>query len=165
MKEETFENILRYIRLPIGVQLYDRCTYRVEKQDFFKLHHFNELDSFDKFLVLSDGNLHVVGGVLFYGATDLQVTVFKKYRGKGYMSAIHDNGILRSECYEGQRASVAVDNIRTMDDFLLRWYLLQKIGVPVKNLSDVYRHLVFWDKKNISNFTEESFVEAFSVDG
>ncbi len=30
---------------------------------------------------------HVVGGVIFYGSVDMQVTMLPQYRGRGYMSA------------------------------------------------------------------------------
>ena len=100
MRNETFEEILRSIRLPLGTLLSDGSTYRVEKQDFRVLsrRHQKDLDMFEKFLVLSDGLGTVVGGVLFYGAVDIQATVLEDYRGHGFMSAIHHNGIMAAEC-------------------------------------------------------------------
>lgn len=91
MRNEDFLDFLRYIKLPRGILLVDGTTYCLEKQDFPPRKFRQELDSFEKILVLSDGNLHVVGGVLFYGSVDIQVTTLPRYRNRGYMSAIHKN--------------------------------------------------------------------------
>lgn len=63
---------------------------------------------FEKFLVLTDGMGTVVGGVLFYGSVDIQATVLEEYRGRGFMSAIHHNGIMSTECYEEQKVSIVM---------------------------------------------------------
>lgn len=99
MTNDKFIEILRYIRLPRGTLLYDGTTYRLCRQDFPPRKFRDDLRMFEKMLVLSDGNDQVVGGVLFYDNFDIQVTTLPKYRGRGYMSAIHKNGIMESECY------------------------------------------------------------------
>ena len=141
MKNEDFLAFLRYIKLPRGTLLSDGTTYRLGKEDFPPRKFRQELDSFEKILVLSDGNLHVVGGVLFYGSVDIQVTTLPHYRGRGYMSAIHRNGILESECYPGQKVSIEPGELRSMDDFLIRDHMLRMIGLRAKNLPEVYSWL------------------------
>lgn len=117
------------------------------------------MDSFEKILVLSDGNLHVVGGVLFYGSYDLQVTTLPRYRNRGYMSAIHRNGILESECYPGQRVSIEPSELRSMDDFLKRAHMLRMIGLRAKNLPEVYSWLRMLRQIDCS---EEEFARMYS---
>lgn len=159
MRNEDFLDFLRYIKLPCGTLLYDGTTYRLGKQDFPPRKFRQELDSFEKILVLSDGDYHVVGGVLFYGRVDIQVTTLPRYRGQGYMSAIHKNGILESECYPGQQVSIEPSEIRRMEDFLKRDYMLRMIGLRPKNLPEVYRWLRFLHQVDCS---EEEFINTYS---
>ena len=88
MRNEDFLAFLRYIKLPRGTLLSDGTTYRLGKGDFPPRKFRQELDSFEKILVLSDGNRHVVGGVLFYGSADIQVMTRLHYRGRGYMVSV-----------------------------------------------------------------------------
>ncbi len=159
MTNDTFLEILRYIRLPCGTLLHDGTTYRLEKQDFPPRKFRVELDAFEKMLVLSDGNYHVVGGVLFYGSIDIQVTVLPRYRSRGYMSAIHKNGILAAECYPDQQVSIAERELRSMEDFLLRDHMLKMAGLKVKNLPKVYSWLRMLKQVECS---EEEFIQEFS---
>lgn len=159
MRNEDFLAILQYIKLPCGTLLRDGVTYRLGKQNFPIDRFSDELDSFDKILVLSDGNNHVVGGVLFYDCYDIQATILPKYRGLGYMSAIHKNGVLTDELYPGQKVSIATDELNCMDDFLMRDHLLQMIGLNAKNLSEVYRWLNMIGKVNCS---EKEFISRYS---
>ena len=110
-------------------------------------------------LVLSDGNYHVVGGVLFYGSVDIQVTTLPKFRRQGYMSKIHRNGILASECYPNQKVSVAERELRSMDDFLVRDHMLRMAGLRAKNLPDVYKWLKMFRQVDC---TEDEFLAEFS---
>ena len=80
MRNEDFLDFLRYIKLPRGILLGDGTTYKLEKQDFPPRKFRRELEAFEKILVLSDGFDHVVGGVLFYGSYDIQVTILPRYR-------------------------------------------------------------------------------------
>lgn len=164
MRNETFEEILRSIRLPLGTLLFDEKTYRVEKQDFRALgkRHQKDLNMFEKFLVLSDGERSVVGGVLFYGAVDIQATMLEEYRGRGFMSAIHHNGIMSAECYEGQKVSIVTSEFYTMDEFLCRNHLLKMAGLTAKNLPEVYAHLRCFRAKGIEKYDEAAFVATFS---
>ena len=159
MRNEEFLDLLRYIKLPRGVLLDDGTTYRLGKKDFPPRKFRQELDSLEKILILSDGNLHVVGGVLFYGSDDIQVTTLPKYRNQGYMSAIHKNGILESECYPEQRVSIELSELRSMNDFLKRDHMLRMIGLRAKNLSDVYSWLKYIHQVDCS---EEAFVCKYS---
>ena len=135
MTEETFTYILENIKLPVGKLLSDKRTYRVTRRDFPKLDERSQkaLGNFDKFLVLSDGKKHVVGGILFYGRIDLQAWVFPQYRGQGYMSAIHKNGILRAELEEKQRVTISEDGIDSPKDFEMKCHLLSLIGLKANN--------------------------------
>ena len=114
---------------------------------------------FEKMLVLSDGNNHAVGGVLFYDSFDIQVTTLPKYRGRGYMSAIHKNGIMKSECYPDQKVSIVVDELRSLDDFLVRDHMLRMAGLRANNLPKVYEWLKYFRQVECS---EEEFVRMYS---
>lgn len=160
MTNETFIDILRYIRLPRGTLLNDGKTYRLGKSDFPPRKFRKDLEAFEKLLVLSDGNGNVVGGVLFYGNVDIQVTTLPKYRGCGYMSAIHKNGILASECYPKQQVSIVCRELRTIDDFLLRNHMLTMAGLRANNLIEIYKRLNFYGQ--VDDYDEESFVKEFS---
>ena len=159
MRKEVFQSILLYIKLPCGTLLRDGVTYCLGKQDFPTGKFSEELESFEKILVLTDGNNHVVGGVLFYDRCDIQATILPKYHGQGYMSAIHRNGVLTDELYPGQKVSIATDELRCMDDFLKRDHLLQMIGLSAKNLPDVYRRLSMLRQVNCS---EKEFINMYS---
>lgn len=159
MRNEDFLDFLRYITLPRGTLLGDGTTYCLEKQDFPPRKFRQELDSFEKILVLSDGNLHVVGGVLFYGSVDIQVTTLPRYRNRGYMSAIHKNGILEAECYPRQRVSIEPSELRSMDDFLKRDHMLRMIGLRAKNLPEVYSWLNCFHQVDCS---KEDFINTYS---
>ncbi len=83
----------------------------------------------------------MVGGVLFLNNSDIQVAVLPEYRELGYMSRIHDNGIMASECYPGQKVSISEEFVATLDDFLLRKHLIDKLHIEVKNLERIYDKL------------------------
>ena len=159
MTNDKFIEILRYIRLPRGTLLYDGTTYRLCRQDFPPRKFREDLRMFEKMLVLSDGNDHVVGGVLFYDNFDIQVTTLPKYRGRGYMSAIHKNGIMESECYPDQKVSIIVDELRSLDDFLVRDHMLRMAGLRANNLPKVYEWLKYFRQVECS---EEEFVRMYS---
>lgn len=159
MRNDDFMFFLKSLKPPCGVLLCDGTTYRLEKKDFLHGKLRKELDAFEKILVLSDGNYHVVGGVLFYGDVDIQATVLPRFRGRGYMSAIHKNGIMKSECYPEQRVSIVPEELECMNDFLLRDHLLRLIGLRAKNLGEVYKHLSFFGWVDCS---EEDFIRAYS---
>ena len=140
MTEVDFEKILRRLKLPVGELLSDGRTYRVRKGTFVRLDPESRqlLRNFDKFLVLSDGNGHVTGGVLFYGRFDLQAQMLPEHKGLGYMSAIHHNGILRAELHRKQEVSIMEFGIDSVDDFNMKCYLLSLIGLKARN-EDVLR--------------------------
>lgn len=164
MKEETFENILRSIKLPLGELLYDGNTYRVSYYDFPKLHHKyqKELSSLEKFLVLTNNKQTVVGGVLFYGNVDIQITIFPEYRGMHFMSRIHKNGVLKSECYANQKVTFITNAILSFDDFLMKHYLISCAGLKISNLQEIYEYLSFFNFHGVKKYDEEKFINEFS---
>lgn len=87
------------------------------------------------------------------------MTILPKYRGRGYMSAIHKNGILESECYPGQKVSIDLTELISMSDFLKRDHLLRMIGLRAKNLSEVYSCLKCFHQVDC---TEEEFIRTYS---
>lgn len=91
MQAHVFDELLRHVKLPLGTLLCDGKTYRISSDDFKQVYpkHLSELVNIDKFLVLTNGHDIVVGGVLFYGSSDIQTTIF------GLM--VEDNSITISE--------------------------------------------------------------------
>lgn len=171
MRDETFEKILRAIELPMGKLLLDGTTYRITHRNFKRINLpdkiAKELDFFDKFLVLTSDGKTVVGGVLFYGSVDIQVFIFPEYRGMHYMSKIHKNGIFKAECYPGQRVTLSISELHSIDDYKMKEYLLKCVGLHIGNKSEIREHYsrmleIDWrfllDKKsNIKKFIEEKF--------
>ena len=167
MREEAFEEILRKVKLPLGELLYDGSTYRVASDDFHKIRtrHKKELNFFDKFLILTYDQ-KIAGGVLFYGAVDIQLIIFPEYRHKHIMSAICKNGILKSECYPNQKATISTKTIESFDDFLMKHYLLSNAQIQISNLSELFRHFNYFkysdNYEEIEKYSEESFLRKFS---
>jgi hypothetical protein len=168
MKEETFEEILRCIHLPLGELLGDNTTYRVTHKDFKKIktQHSKELDSFEKFLVLtSDGNT-IVGGIMFYGYTDIHAITFQEYRDRHYMSEVFKNGILESECYDEQEVSLSTDAINNYDDFLKKHYLVSCVKLKIKNLPEIHEHFNIFapcdEYKGFQEISLDEFIKQFS---
>lgn len=167
MTEEAFEEVLRKVKLPLGELLYDDNTYRVTSDDFCKIRtrHKKEINSFDKFLVVTH-NQKVAGGVLFYGAVDIQLTIFPEYRKNHIMSEICKNGILKSECYPNQKATISTKTIKSFNDFLMKHYLLSNAGIEISNLSDIYKHFSYIrysdNYEEIKKYSEKSFLQKFS---
>lgn len=168
MQDFVFDEILRCVRLPLGVLLNDGRTYRISSENFNQINteYLGELVGIDKFLVLTNGHGVVVGGVLFYGNADLQVTIFEEYRGMHYMSAIHKNGILESECYPNQHISIAKYEIKSFDDFLMKHYLASLIGVKITNLADIHSYMTCFklsDKnRGFHLLSKEDFISKYS---
>lgn len=167
MQEEAFEEILRNVKLPLGELLYDGNTYRVTSDCFHKIRtrHKKELNFFDKFLIVTYGQ-KVAGGVLFYGAVDIQLIIFPEYRNKHIMSEICKNGILKAECYPKQKATISTKNIKSFDDFLMKHYLLSNAGIEISNLPELYKHFSYFrysdNYEEIEKYSEESFLQTFS---
>lgn len=168
MKDFVFDEILRCVQLPLGVLLSDGRTYRVTSDDFEQIQtkHLRELACFDKFLVLTNGKGIVVGGVLFYGSTDLQITIFEEYRGMHHMSAIHKNGVLLSECYPNQCVTITEDKILSFDDFQKKHYMASLIGLNITNLAKIHKYMNMFapcDKyRGFQQLSEEEFISKFS---
>ena len=90
-----------------------------------------------KCLVLTDGNDHVVGGVLFYGGYDIQIQVLDEYKGQGYMSAIHKNGILNDCLYKNQICTIEFSAIKSQEDLDMKLHLLSYLDVVIHNLDSL----------------------------
>ena len=144
MTDDDFDYVLRHVQLPMGELLSDGRTYRVTEPDFVHLDDPSRdaLMNFEKMLVLSDGNGHVAGGVLFYGRFDLQAQMLRPYKGKGYMSAIHHNGILKAELYPRQEVSISELGIASVADFNKKCYLLSLIGLKARNEDSLRKHVL-----------------------
>lgn len=142
----------------------DGSTYRVTSKDFELLtdKQRKDLVTLDKFLIVTDKGTKVVGGVLFYGEYDIQITIFPEYRNRHYMSAIHQNGILKSECYPNQRVTLVPDAIESFDDFRKKHYLLSCLQLRATNIEEVFEHLSFWKFPGVEKYTKESFIAEFS---
>ncbi len=166
MTDETFEKLLRKIKLPLGDLLSDKSTYRLVSKDFKELKGFiKALSSFEKMLVLTHEQ-KVVGGVLFYNSVDIHAFVLPEYRGKHFMSKIHKNGILKAELYPEQQVTVNISDIESFDDFVMKHYLISRIGLKVSNLMEIYN---YFSKYNFdeeycgfNKFSENEFIEKFS---
>ncbi len=141
-----------------------QSTYRVTSKDFELLtdKQRKDLVTLDKFLIVTDKGTKVVGGVLFYGEYDIQITIFPEYRNRHYMSAIHQNGILKSECYPNQRVTLVPDAIESFDDFRKKHYLLSCLQLRATNIEEVFEHLSFWKFPGIEKYIKESFIAEFS---
>lgn len=167
MTEEAFEEVLRKVKLPLGELLCDGSTYRVTSDDFRKIktRHKKDLKCFDKFLVATH-NHKIAGGVLFYGAGDVQLIIFSEYRQKHIMSQICKNGILKAECYPNQKATISTKAIKSFSDFLMKHYLLTNAGIKISNLPDIYKHFRYFrysdNYEEIQKYSEDSFLQKFS---
>lgn len=162
MKEEVFEEILQCIELPLGELLSDGCTYRITSKEFNKIatKHIDELRQFNKFLVLTNGQQVVVGGILFYGSENIQATIFPEYRGKHFMSNIHKNGILISECYPNQEVTLSKYSIKSFNDFCMKHYLLSCAGLKVSNLPEIHKYFnIFKPCEKFKGFQRNSLEE------
>ena len=138
MTAETFEKSIRNIKLPVGTLLEDGCTYLLEDEELHNCPYLDpEFKKFERFLVLSDGSGTVVGGVLFYGYIDFQILTLSEYRGKGYMSAIHKNGILKRFLYPKQEVTIDTWHIESKEDLESKEYMLSLIGLQAKNKKDL----------------------------
>ena len=171
MTKDRFEKILRSIKMPIGKLLSDGTTYRITRRNFKNIDIPSELkenlNNFDKFLVLTSDGKTVVGGVLFYGSFDIQVQMFPEYKGMHYMSKIHKNGILKSECYPRQRVTLEVSELDSINDYKMKEYLLKCARLRIANKDEIRAHYLLmldfneaWlhDKKcDIKKFIEENF--------
>lgn len=168
MQAHVFNELLQHVNLSIGVLLRDGKTYRISSDDFKQLHpkYLSELVDVDKFLVLTNGHGIIVGGVLFYGSSDIQLTIFEEYRGMHYMSAIHKNGILKAECYPNQCITIAKYEIKSFDDFLMKRHLASLIGLKITNLAEIHGYMNMFklcDKyRGFQELSKEDFIRKYS---
>lgn len=143
MTEDVFDKVLRDIELPIGQLLEDGKTYLIEGDVLRNIPgHQKDLKAFDRCLVLSDGDGRVVGGVLFYGSYDLQAQMLPEYKGRGYMSAIHRNGILEKCLYPNQRVTICMEMSDSAEDALMKRHLLSLIGLTEANQDSINNWII-----------------------
>lgn len=162
MTYEEVEKLLHTINPTEYELLEDGSTYRVSEQktDLLTKRPKNALMWPTKMLILTDGKEHAVGIVVFWGNADILIQMLPKYRGKGYMSAIHKNGILKSECYDDQHVTVDKDYITSMDDLRKKCYLLRLAGLKPYNLEEIYNHMSwFTDFPGMAGIDREHFFQ------
>ena len=56
------------------------------------------------------------------------------------MSAIHKNGILKSECYLNQKVTISKNSIESFADFCMKHYLLSCAKLTVSNLAEIHKY-------------------------
>ena len=122
-------------------------AYRLTGDDFGKPDERSAyaLRTFEKMLVLSDGCGNVVGGILFYGKWDLQAMVFPEYRGRGFMSAIHRNGVLKAELDPDQRVTIDMGAVESREDLEKKLHLLGLVGLKPENGDRVEEYVRLFD--------------------
>lgn len=150
MTDRVYEKALRTIKLPVGILLEDGTSYLLEGDDIHqcKALPYKEFKDFDRFIVLSDGNGNVVGGLLFYGSYDIQAFVLEEYRGQGYLSSVCKNGVLTNLLYNEQQASITESFLESKEDLEMKEYLLSLIGITPKNKEslETYKRLLRYMK-------------------
>lgn len=168
MTEEAFEYVMKNVKLPVGKLLADKKTYRLCWKDFEKLDDLSQyyLRNFEKLLILSDGHGVPVGGVLFYGSSDIQAEILPPYRGQGYMSAIHKNGVLKKELYPHQRVSIYSGALESLADLKAKCRLLQMIGLQPSNANELVKLGTdyYWRFDDGREYTEEEFRKEFGLE-
>lgn len=153
MTDRVFEDALRSLKLPIGKLLEDGTTYLLEGDTIHNCEALpdKEFHDFDRFIVLSDGNGNVVGGLLFYGEYDLQAFTLEEYRHQGYLSSICKNGILESLLYPNQKISITESFLESREDLEMKEYLLSLIGITARNKEslETYKRLLRYMKEEL----------------
>lgn len=154
MTDQNFEEIIRNIKKPVGKILSDWSTYRISGKDLAERlpeKYGEQVKNFDKILLLTASYPDVpedtvVGAVLFYdnyagfSESDIQVHILKEYRGKGYLTKIHKNGVLKKELYPNQEVTIAPDGIESMEDLEMKIHLLSLIHLKPDNLDHIKRY-------------------------
>jgi hypothetical protein len=162
MTYEEVEGLLRTIN-PTEYELLEDCsTYRVSEQktDLLTKRPKNAGIWPTKMLILTDGKEHAIGIVIFWGNADILIQMLPEYCGKGYMSAIHKNGILRSECYENQHVKIDKDYVTSMDDLRKKCHLLRLAGLKPDNLDEIYDYMCwFTDFPGMTGIDKEHFFQ------
>ena len=101
-----------------------------------------------------------------YDSDDIHIFVLPEYRGKHFMSKIHNNGILKAELHPKQKVSLNINDIESFDDFLMKHYLISKIGLKISNLEKIHNSFSQLESSNdycgFSNFYINDFLEKFS---
>ena len=157
MTVETFDKYLKYLGdnnckflKENCILLEDNKTYLIDEDTWNdKLSSIiDNLYEGHKALILTDGCGNVVGGVLFYGMYDMQAQVFPEYKGKGYMSEIHKNGILNDNLYNNQKCSIELAVVESQEDLDMKLHLLSYIDAKISNLQTLTR---WYDTSKLSD--------------
>lgn len=82
------------------------------------------------------------------------------------MSKIHNNGILKAELHPKQKVSLNINDIESFNDFVMKHYLISKIGLKIANLNEIHNCFSKYksneDYCGFNNFSEDEFIEKFS---
>lgn len=120
-----------------AILLRDNSTYLLHEDVFDRVKpSFMKDYEGHRILILTDQDI-VVGGILFYGNYDMQVEMFPEFQGCGFMSEVHQNGIINSNLYNHQRISIDIDMIKDQDDLDMKLYLLSYLDVKIRNIKDI----------------------------
>lgn len=120
-----------------------------------------------KVLVLTDGAGVAIGAVVFYGSMNLEIFMLPEYRGKGYMSALHKNGILKSELYANQKVWHDMDypSLPSLDALKMHVHLLRYLGLALNpaDLDMMYLIMHYAPRfHGLPGYDKESFINEFS---
>ena len=167
---EQMEEFIKTVNLPIGQELYDRRTYRIEPLYYLDLDQkFRKLVAYySKVLILSDGLDHPIGAVFFDGASSLIMYMLQEHRDQKNMATICQNGILRSECYPYQAVQMPIDDLESYEYFQKIHHLLLCCGLRINNLDSCFGKLLEVSPEVEGCYTENgysSFMAAYGVDG
>ena len=164
------EEFIKTVKLPIGQELFDRCTYRVDPLYYLDLDQkFRKAVAYySKVLILSDGLDHPIGGVFFDGSSTLIMYMLEEYRTFKHMSAICHNGILRSECYPYQAVRIPLDSLDSYEYFQKIHHMMLCCGLRINNLDACFEKLLNISEEVAGCYADNgysSFVAAYGVDG
>ena len=164
------EEFIKTVKLPIGQELFDRCTYRVDPLYYLDLDQkFRKAVAYySKVLILSDGLDHPIGGVFFDGNSTLIMYMLEEYRTFKHMSAICHNGILRSECYPYQAVRIPLDSLDSYEYFQKIHHMMLCCGLRINNLDACFEKLLSISEEVAGCYADNgysSFVAAYGVDG
>jgi hypothetical protein len=166
---EQMEEFIKTVNLPIGQELYDRSTYRIEPLYYLDLDlKFRKLVAYySKVLILSDGLDHPIGAVFFDGDSTLIMYMLEEHRDQKHMTTICQNGILRSECYPHQAVKIPIADIDSYEYFQKIHHMLLCCGLRVDNLDACFLRLLEVSPEVAGCYGEggySSFFAAYGVD-
>lgn len=165
---EQMEEFVKTVRLPMGQELFDRRTYRIEPLYYLDLSpkFRKDVGFYKKVLILSDGCEQPIGAVFFTDDEIFVMYTLEEYRNQKYMATICQNGVLRSECGPHAVTIIPTDNIVSFEYFQMIHHMLLCAGVRIYNLDSCFQQLLKVSPEVEGTYGEnyESFVAAYGVD-